>query len=68
MRRALILLALLAPWAAAQQPATSAPGALPNSPLLWDVREGNHPRMGPITVAVPENTSLVSALAGWYRR
>jgi len=51
VRRALALLTLLAPWAAAQQPST--PAGLPNSPLLWDVREGNHPRMGPITVAVP---------------
>jgi hypothetical protein len=51
VRRALALLTLLAPWAAAQQPAT--PAALPSSPLLWDVREGTHPRMGPITVAVP---------------
>jgi hypothetical protein len=53
VRRALVLLTLLAPWASAQQPAAPAPAALPNSPLVWDVREGNHPRMGPITVAVP---------------
>src|SRR4051812_10145597 len=49
---------MLAPCAMAQQPATP---ALPNSPLLWDVREGNHPRMGPITVAVPEQ-SVVTAV------
>jgi len=42
----------------AQQPVTP---ALPNSPLMWDVREGNHPRMGPITVAVPEQ-SVVTAV------
>ena len=58
MRRALALLTLLAPWAAAQQPSTP---AVPNSPLLWDVREGNHPRLGPITVAVPAQ-SVVTAV------
>ena len=58
MRRALALLTLLAPWAAAQQPSTP---ALPSSPLLWDVREGNHPRLGPITVAVPAQ-SVVTAV------
>jgi SH3 domain-containing protein len=56
VRRALALLTLLAPWAGAQQPSTPAQPALPNSPLLWEVREGNHPRMGPITVAVPEQS------------
>ena len=55
------MLTLLAPWAAAQQPATPAAASLPNSPLLWDVREGNHPRMGPISVAVPEQ-SVVTAV------
>ena len=37
----------------AQQPASPPQTPLPNSPLGWEVREGNHPRLGPITVAVP---------------
>ena len=37
----------------AQQPASPPQPPLPNSPLGWEVREGNHPRLGPITVAVP---------------
>ena len=52
MRRAFLLLVVFSSWACAQQPAAPAQ-PLPNSPLAWEVREGNHPRMGPITVAVP---------------
>lgn len=54
MRRAFVLpFLILVPWATAQQPAAQPQQPLPNSPLVWDLREGNHPRMGPITVAVP---------------
>jgi hypothetical protein len=53
VRRFVLLLTLLAPLASAQQPAAPPKQPLPNSPLAWEVREGNHPRLGPITVAVP---------------
>jgi hypothetical protein len=53
VRRAFAVVLLLAPWASAQQPAAPVQAPLPSSPLAWEVREGNHPRMGPITVAVP---------------
>ena len=33
--------------------AAQTPPPVPNSPLVWEVREGRHPRMGAIVVAVP---------------
>jgi hypothetical protein len=48
VRRLLVLILALPAGLAAQAPAPVA-----NSPLQWEVREGRHPRMGPIVVAVP---------------
>ena len=65
MRRARFLVTLLlaaqAVPAFAQQPAASeaAQAPLPNSPLIWEIRDGTHPRLGPIRVAVP-STSVVT--------
>lgn len=50
MRRLLVLIWALPAGLAAQAPA---PAPVPNSPLQWEVREGRHPRMGAIVVAVP---------------
>ena len=50
MRPFLVLFPWLPAGLAAQVPA---PAPVPNSPLVWEVREGKHPRMGPIVVAVP---------------
>jgi hypothetical protein len=55
VRRLLVLILALPAGLAAQAPA---PAPVPNSPLLWDVREGRHPRMGPIVVAVPSSSVL----------
>jgi Bacterial SH3 domain len=38
--------------AAAQTP----PAPVAHSPLVWDVREGTHPKLGPIRVAVPSES------------
>ena len=47
--RPLFLLILAIPASLAAQ----TPPPVANSPLVWEVREGRHPRMGPIMVAVP---------------
>ena len=56
MRRLLVLILALPAGLAAQAPAPVA-----NSPLQWEVREGKHPRMGPIVVAVP-SASVMTAV------
>ena len=56
MRRARLLVVLLAAQglpAPAQQPSQP---PLANSPLIWEVRDGTHPRLGPIKVAVPTSS------------
>ena len=55
-----LLLAVQALSAFAQQPAPdAAQSPLPSSPLLWEIRDGTHPKLGPIRVAVP-STSIVT--------
>ena len=55
-----ILLATQALPAFAQQPApAAAEPPLPNSPLIWEIRDGSHPKLGPIRVAVP-STSVIT--------
>ena len=58
MRRLLVLILALPAGLAAQAPA---PATVANSPLQWEVREGKHPRMGPIVVAVP-SASVMTAV------
>lgn len=55
--RPLLVLALLVPSGIAAQ----APPPVANSPLQWEVREGKHPRMGPIVVAVPRASVVTPA-------
>jgi hypothetical protein len=44
----------------AQQPApAAAEPPLPSSPLIWEIRDGSHPKLGPIRVAVP-STSIIT--------
>ncbi|MBC8022154.1 MAG: hypothetical protein H7Y14_03495, partial [Burkholderiales bacterium] len=63
MRTLLPAVLLAIPLVAGAQPAAPAPNPpVPNSPLQWEVREGNHPRMGPIRVAVP--ASSVATVVG----
>src|SRR5258706_7689849 len=55
-----LLLATQALPALAQQPAPpAAQSPLPSSPLIWEIRDGTHPKLGPIRVAVP-STSVVT--------
>ena len=54
MRSVLLPAALVASALAAAQ--ARAPVTLAHSPLSWDVREGTHPRLGPIRVAVPSES------------
>jgi len=55
-----LLLAVPPLPAFAQQPAPdAAQSPLPSSPLLWEIRDGTHPKLGPIRVAVP-STSIVT--------
>jgi hypothetical protein len=58
VRRLLVLILALPAGLAAQAPA---PATVANSPLQWEVREGKHPRMGPIVVAVP-SASVMTAV------
>ena len=55
MRPFLVLFLSLPAGLAAQAPA---PAPVPYSPLQWEVREGKHPRMGPIVVAVPSASMI----------
>jgi hypothetical protein len=50
--RHILFAAFLVPLAAAAQPAQPTQPT-PHSPLQWDLRNGEHPKMGPIQVAVP---------------
>ncbi len=53
MRNVLLPAALaVSALAAAQAP----PATVAHSPLAWDVREGTHPKLGPIRVAVPSSS------------
>ncbi len=55
-----LLLATQALPALAQKPAPpAAQPPLPSSPLIWEIRDGTHPKLGPIRVAVP-STSIVT--------
>ena len=53
MRTVLLPATLVAATLAAAQ---APPATLAHSPLSWDVREGVHPRLGPIRVAVPSES------------
>jgi hypothetical protein len=55
------LLFLILAWPAGLAAQAPAPATVANSPLQWEVREGKHPRMGPIVVAVP-NASVITAV------
>ena len=55
--RAFIFLAV--PFCALAQAPTSAP--LPASPLVWELRDGTHPKLGAIKVAVP-STSVATVI------
>ena len=61
--RHVLLAVLLAPFGAAAQPSQppQPPQPLPNSPLQWELRNGQHPKLGPIQVAVP-STSIATAV------
>lgn len=53
--RHILFAVLLAPFGAAAQPTPP----VPYSPLQWELRDGAHPRLGPIQVAVP-STSMAT--------
>jgi hypothetical protein len=57
--RYLLLAALLAPLTVPAQPTQPPQQPIPHSPLEWDLRNGDHPKMGPIQVAVP-STSMAT--------
>lgn len=42
--------------ARAAEPAPAAPQTTLRSPLMWEIRDGTHPKMGPITVALPSSS------------